>query len=97
MTVDCHGLIFIWKYKDGKYAWASLTGYYYGSKSCETAIIAIIRKIDDTRFNGEGSGQSYEKVTGKLCDWFQQLEAISKEAEICPEQQVIYLLKAIKA
>ena len=73
-----------------------LTGYYYIAECRETAISAIIRKIDGTRFNGEGSGQSYEKVTGKLCDCFQQLKAIGKDAEICPSKYVIYLLKAIK-
>ena len=59
ITVDCHGLIYIWKSKYGRAAWASLTGYYYGAESRETAISAIIRKIDGTIFNGEGSGQSY--------------------------------------
>ena len=46
-----------WKYKDGRAAWASLTCSYYGYESCETAISSEIRKIDGTRFNGEGSGQ----------------------------------------
>ena len=70
--------------------------YYYGAEYCETAIIAIIRKIDGTRFNGKVSGQSYEKVTGKLFDCFQKLEAISKDAAICPSKKLIYLLKANK-
>ena len=86
-----------WKYKDGKADWASLTGYYYVAKSRDTAISAIIGKIDGTRFNGEGSGQSYGKLTGKLCDCFQQLEDIGKDTAICPAQQVIYLLKALKS
>ena len=97
VTVDCHGLISIWKSNDGRAAWASLTSYYYGSESRETAIGAIIRKINGIRFKGEGSGQSYEKVTVKLRDCFQKLEAIGKDAAIFPAQQVIYLLKAIKA
>ena len=36
-------------------------------------------------------------MTGKICDCFQKLEDIGKDAEIRPAQQVIYLLKAIKA
>ena len=36
-------------------------------------------------------------MTGKIRDCFQQLEAIGKDAAICPAQQVISLLKAIKA
>ena len=91
---DC-GLSWInihWKFKDGRADWAFLTIYYYGSESRETAISAIIGNIEGTRLNGEGSGQSYEKVTGKIRDCFQQLEAIGKDAAIRPAQQVFYLL-----
>ena len=83
------------KFKNGRGAWASLTGYYYGAKYHETTISPIIRKIDGTRINGEGSGHSYEKVTGKLRDCLQQLYTIGKDAAICPAHQVIYLFKEI--
>ena len=36
-------------------------------------------------------------MTGKLRDCFQKLEAIGKDADICPSQKVIYLRKSIKA
>ena len=36
-------------------------------------------------------------MIGKLRDCFQQLEAIGKDAVICPSQQVIYLLKSTMA
>ena len=36
-------------------------------------------------------------MTGKLPDCFRQLEAIGKDATIRPAQQVIYLLKGLKA
>ena len=36
-------------------------------------------------------------MTAKLRDCFHKLEAIVKDASICPSQQVIYPLKSIKA
>ena len=36
-------------------------------------------------------------MTGKIRDCFQKLEAIAKDAVIRPAQQLIYLLKAMKA
>ena len=57
----------------------------------------MISNIDGTRFNGEVSGQSYEKVTDKLRDCFQKLESIGKDTAIFPAQHLIYLIKSIKA